>query len=434
MLTSSKRWAIVTGFVIVGALSFRAHQVADHSIARLAAPGAPLTSAASSPTVAPDAMTTVLPASGGVAPASAQATAPASAPVEAKAATAPDLVPHFDVVRVEPTGESVLAGQGAPNSSIDLMASGKVVAQAPTDASGHFVMLLPALKPGDYALSLRQPNVDAAASESKQTVAVSVPENGKGQVVVAMAEPGRATKLLTPPPTASLAPVKRSEDPGAVQSALTRTAPAAPPTAIAKDADLAVRSVEIENGTGFFASGGAVPGTKLHMYLNNSHLADVVAGGDGNWSVKIKKGLTGGHYVVRADATAGTKVTARVEVPFDVPVAMAEASPAPIPEIAAVSPTPQTSAPVASTAPMPAGSAPAKVPFGAPKAGLSTDAVIDEVSTAMVHIGDNLWDISRVRLGQGRRYTRIYAANVAQIRNPSLIYPGQVFVLPAQND
>ena len=337
-------------------------------------------------------------------------------------------MPHFDVVRVEPTGETVLAGQGAPNASVDLMASGKVVAQAPTDASGHFVMLPPALKPGDYALSLRQPNGSAAASESAQSVAVSVPEKGKGQVVVAMAEPGRATKLLSPPiAMPGLTPASKNGPEGAVQRALARAAPEhqpfKPATAFAKDDGLAVRSVELENGNGFFASGAALPGTKLHVYLNDSHLADVVAGTDGNWSVKIKKGLTGGHYVVRADAAAGAKVAARVEVPFDVPVAMAAANGA--------SPKAPAASPAVSA--MPAGSA--TTPIAAAVApGSATDAVIEEVGTAMVHSGDNLWDISRVRLGQGRRYTRIYAANVAQIRNPSLIYPGQVFVMPSQND
>jgi nucleoid-associated protein YgaU len=30
------------------------------------------------------------------------------------------------------------------------------------------------------------------------------------------------------------------------------------------------------------------------------------------------------------------------------------------------------------------------------------------------------------------RYRQIYAANSSQIRNPSLIYPGQIFVVPKE--
>jgi nucleoid-associated protein YgaU len=35
-------------------------------------------------------------------------------------------------------------------------------------------------------------------------------------------------------------------------------------------------------------------------------------------------------------------------------------------------------------------------------------------------------------MGAGQRYAVIYRANKGQIRNPNLIYPGQIFVLPTQ--
>jgi hypothetical protein len=44
--------------------------------------------------------------------------------------------------------------------------------------------------------------------------------------------------------------------------------------------------------------------------------------------------------------------------------------------------------------------------------------------------GQNLWTIARRAYGQGIRYTAIYEANRQDIRNPDLIYPGQVFNLP----
>ena len=71
-------------------------------------------------------------------------------------------------------------------------------------------------------------------------------------------------------------------------------------------------------------------------------------------------------------------------------------------------------------------------PAGAPRDSRSpsADVVVDELQTELVDRGDNLWRISRKRLGHGTRYTEIYAANLAQIRDPKLVYPGQVFVLP----
>src|SRR3546814_19876346 len=49
----------------------------------------------------------------------------------------------------------------------------------------------------------------------------------------------------------------------------------------------------------------------------------------------------------------------------------------------------------------------------------------------VVQPGNSLWRIARRIYGEGLRYTVIYQANQRQIRNPDLIYPGQVFSLPA---
>jgi len=47
--------------------------------------------------------------------------------------------------------------------------------------------------------------------------------------------------------------------------------------------------------------------------------------------------------------------------------------------------------------------------------------------------GDNLWNIARAHYGEGLRYTVIFDANKGQIRDPDLIYPGQVFSVPKLN-
>jgi nucleoid-associated protein YgaU len=50
----------------------------------------------------------------------------------------------------------------------------------------------------------------------------------------------------------------------------------------------------------------------------------------------------------------------------------------------------------------------------------------------VVQPGNSLWRISRAVYGEGIRYTVIYAANAEQIRDPDLIYPGQIFDVPGQ--
>jgi nucleoid-associated protein YgaU len=47
-----------------------------------------------------------------------------------------------------------------------------------------------------------------------------------------------------------------------------------------------------------------------------------------------------------------------------------------------------------------------------------------------VQPGNSLWRIARRTYGQGTRYTVIYEANRQQIRNPDMIFPGQIFTLP----
>jgi nucleoid-associated protein YgaU len=48
----------------------------------------------------------------------------------------------------------------------------------------------------------------------------------------------------------------------------------------------------------------------------------------------------------------------------------------------------------------------------------------------VIQPGNSLWRISRVIYGRGVEYTVIYDANKDQIRNPNLIYPGQIFATP----
>jgi hypothetical protein len=48
----------------------------------------------------------------------------------------------------------------------------------------------------------------------------------------------------------------------------------------------------------------------------------------------------------------------------------------------------------------------------------------------VVQPGNNLWRIARQIYGDGHLYQRIYLYNKAQIKDPNLIYPGQVLTLP----
>jgi hypothetical protein len=69
-------------------------------------------------------------------------------------------VPVFDIVRIEPTGDAVIAGRAAPGTVVELLRNGERHDQSAADQAGQFVMIPPRLPPGEYDLTLvsRQPD------------------------------------------------------------------------------------------------------------------------------------------------------------------------------------------------------------------------------------------------------------------------------------
>lgn len=365
---------------------------------------APGSSGAPAESASPSQPQAKLDAAGPGAPASTEPQAgkpQASKPEASKPAAGTAQKPQFDVVRVEPSGETVVAGRAAPNAKITLFSAGKPLGQVTANSEGQFVILPPALPPGDHLLSLE---ADAVASD--QTVAIAVPKPGGRDVVVALAEPDKPTRILS-----DAQPAKKPDA-------------AAPGGTIG----VTIRSVEAQQGGGFFMSGVASAGAKVRLYLNDAFIALAEAGADGRWSIRVEKGMSAGKYAVRADLLGQDGgVAARAEVPFDYPASslLAAAPSGKRNETAPAAPSASPSEPAATPA---ATAAPAKR-TGQPETAPSP-TVVPELRTAKVERGDSLWRISRTVLGQGVRYTQIYDANTDQIRNPNRIYPGQVLVVP----
>lgn len=62
-------------------------------------------------------------------------------------------------------------------------------------------------------------------------------------------------------------------------------------------------------------------------------------------------------------------------------------------------------------------------------AAAETNPAVTENKTHMVQSGDTLWGIAKKYYGNGSQYTKIVSAN-PDIKNPNLIYPGQVLSIP----
>lgn len=298
----------------------------------------------------------------------------------------------FDIVRVEPSGESVIAGRCPAGCSVELLANGRAHDRTVADAAGSWAMTPAPLAPGDYELGLRIRTPDGREAVSDQTVTVSVPKPPSKDVVVVLNEPGAPSRVLA-----------RPEAPQSAPEAAAQTAAKPAPVGTT----LAVGAVDAENGR-FFVQGTAPVGAKLRIYLNGSFIAAPTAGPDGAWSLKVERGLAPGDYDLRVDQVeddAG-KVAGRAQAKFAYRAEAATAQ----------------------------GNAATPLAPEAPQSGASADAnaVVAALDSVTVKRGDSLWGISRRSYGAGQRYTVIFAANGGQIRNPDLIYPGQVFVVPAQ--
>lgn len=303
-----------------------------------------------------------------------------------------DGVPTFDVARIEPSGEAVIAGRATPGATVELLRNGEVHDRAVADPSGQFVIVPPKLPAGTYDLTLRATQPDGKQMTSRQRVTAALEAKSAERPMVALMTPDKPTIVLSQPADSKPAA-------GAV----------------------VVQAVEIEPGGKFHVSGQARPGAALRLYLNDSFVTSVTAGADGRFAVTINEGVAPGSYRVRLDETSSSgSVRARAEVPFNVPDTLTTASvttPNRRPD-AATPQQPQLAA--AGTTVLPdAGSSPSTV-------------VVPKITTTTVSRGDSLWRLSQLSYGAGTRYAVIYKANREQIRNPNLIYPGQIFVLPAQ--
>jgi nucleoid-associated protein YgaU len=376
------------------------------------------------------------------APGQQQAAAKPPAPSEAPPAQAKEapVVPSFDLVRVEPDGESVIAGRAAPGATIELLRGDQVHARAAADASGLFAIVPPPLPPGSHQVVLQSIAPDGTRQRSAQAVTVVITD-GKTRPLVTLTSPDSPTVVLSnpEPPAAKVAEAPNPETkpaepsaPSAQQQAgaaptVSPPAPAAPASATPNARpEIKIVTVEAEEGK-LYVSGQSSPGATIRLYLNESFIAPGGAGGDGKVSFSIASGVKPGDYRIRLDDVdpVSGQVRSRAEVGFNVPAQVASAqAPATAQASASGSPVPaqpQTSREVASALPQ-------------TQVADAGTIVIPNINTAIVSRGDNLWRISQRVYGKGLRYTVIFGANQEQIRNPDLIYPGQVFVLPGEQE
>ncbi len=294
---------------------------------------------------------------------------------------------RFDALRATADGSVMLAGQVAPGARLQVLLNGQQVAKGQADASGNFATLFdvePAAQP--RALSLKVTGADGVPRESAQSLilrpTVEAEPGDDGAATVAEAAPG---------PVVADASGARDLVPDSNR-----------PDSNRPDSDsLVIDTIRFGAGEAARAEGrGAPERDTLMAYLDNRLVARTRTETDGRWHLDLPE-LTGGAHRLRIDAADPQgRIVARAEARFDQPdqILVADAT-------------------------MPAQKAAEQV--------ARTGGTGDAVKVVQIVKGNTLWAIARQVYGHGILYVRVFNANRDQIRDPDLIYPGQVFTIPA---
>ncbi len=345
--------------------------------------------------------------------------------------------PKFDVVRIDPLGSAVIAGSAEPGASVALLVDGDLIADAVADRNGKFValfdlppsetprslsaqletaagetvlsnaaVLIAPVKPAQIAavepqetatLEGDEPEAESPVVEPETSVDVAEAETDADivteavdpeEVVVATAPEveEQTVQLASPAPEEDAAPESPAivlADETGVKVLQPAPRPAVPEqSGLSVVANLVIDTITYDQEGEVALAGRGAGASFARVYLNDKAIQTVKIAPDGTWRTPLPD-VDAGVYRLRIDeVTAEGDVTSRVETPFQREE----------PEVAAIS--------------------------------------IQRPNAITVQKGFTLWAIAKDRFGEGTEYVRVYEANRDLIRDPDLIYPGQVFELP----
>ena len=269
----------------------------------------------------------------------------------------PVLFPAFDVVRISPEGNAVIAGRAAPGAEVTVRDGGTVIGTAKADAQGEWVLVPDQPVPsGSRELSLSAPVEGGETVESKEVVILFVPEREE-------AEEGQEVLAVRTP----------RDGPGASTVLQGKAGP---------EADgLSLAIIDYDEAGAVALSGAAAPGATVKVYLDDTLFGMAEADDKGMWTLAPGTPVAPGYHALRVEQVdSGGLVTADLTMPFR-----------------------RTELP----------------------------ANVLSAGQVIVQPGNSLWRLARATLGDGIKYTLIFQANADQIDDPDLIFPGQIFTVPA---
>jgi len=333
--------------------------------------------------------------------------------------------PSFDIVRIARDGMAVIGGRGAPGAALEVLLDEETVAELVIDTAGSFAKVM-TIEPSQSTRMLSlvmdhdgdripsddtviiapfgaerdaQPGPDTSSDEpvivdagqtnaddgsSAQEDNTAIPERADVPDL-----PGLTTEMTTRSDNAALTP----KEPAVLSSTrdgvrLVQPAGSEKPSELMMG--LSIDTISYSDTGDAKISGRGKADLFVRLYVDNALNRTLRIATDGNWSGTLQN-VDAGVYTLRVDQiNESGEVVSRVETPFkrekrQALTRMLE----------------QTTR------------------GDAPSAG-----------RVVVQSGNTLWGIARQNYGEGMLYVRLFEANQDNIRDPDLIYPGQVFIVP----
>ena len=326
--------------------------------------------------------------------------------------------PKFDLFSIDSSGLATIAGKGLAGQDLEIVLDGQVIAVVIPDDNGEFAIILDlGISNKPRSLVLRSRHKDGREVVSDETVLITpILETDELDRNIIVAEESSDTVLDEPKvdenneeDTIEINSLNKTEtveskelDTSNVSVAIVsskdlKVISPAVQTNAPKVSDVIIDAISYDAEGEVLLSGRGVVDQHIRIYVDNKPVKTRSIEADGTWSMDLQE-IDAGVYILRIDQLESDGVvTSRTETPFQ-------------------KETNQVAKQMAALANN-------EVADSTPQIGIG-------LSTVIIQPGYTLWAVARKTYGFGIQYVRIYHANKDQIRDPDLIYPGQIFKLP----
>ncbi|MAH78433.1 MAG: hypothetical protein CMP41_00690 [Rickettsiales bacterium] len=257
----------------------------------------------------------------------------------------------FDIVRINRSGDVVIAGRSKPNERIKLFDGEMKLANIVADANGEWVWTSETpLKHGTKRLFLEYIDENGKLYRSEQAIVIFLDKNKSQEPLIV-----------------------KSYTKGNKNSSLLNLEPI--------DEGIVLDLVEYSPKGNLLLSGRSEVNSELTFFIDNNVLGTVKSDEDGFWNFYSQDDITFGEFELRIDLASKNNGS------FSLITSVFKEK---------------------------------------------LDKLVDasKKGSFVVQPGNSLWRIARRTMGGGIFYTEIYKNNLSQIKDPDLIFPGQIFEIP----